>query len=88
MQSPSGLYELKFFFSSGIAMMGGDSVASKSVKEDIRKLIAEENSRKPLSDHDIVNLLAESGIKIARRTVAKYREMMNILPSSRRRKFF
>ncbi len=88
MQAPSGLYELKFFFSSGIAMTGGDSVASKSVKEDIRKLIADEDPRKPLSDNEIVSLLAESGIKIARRTVAKYREMMNILPSSRRRKFF
>jgi RNA polymerase sigma-54 factor len=63
-------------------------VASKSVKEDIRKLIADEDPRKPLSDNEIVSLLAESGIKIARRTVAKYREMMNILPSSRRRKFF
>ncbi len=63
-------------------------MASKSVKEDIRKLIADEDPRKPLSDNEIVSLLAESGIKIARRTVAKYREMMNILPSSRRRKFF
>jgi RNA polymerase sigma-54 factor len=88
MQTPRGIYELKYFFSSGIQKTGGDTIASKSVKEDIRRIISEENTRKPLSDSDIVDLLNKEKITIARRTVAKYREMMGILPSSRRKKFF
>jgi RNA polymerase sigma-54 factor len=88
MQTPSGLFELKYFFSSGISTTGGDAIASKSVKEEIRKLINEEDPKKPLSDSEIVERLAASGINIARRTVAKYREMMNVLPSSRRKKYF
>jgi len=88
MQTPAGLFELKYFFSSGLSKGNGENIASKSVKEEIRKLIAEENPRKPLSDNEIVMMLKASGIKIARRTVAKYREMINILPSSRRKKFF
>lgn len=88
MQTPSGLFELKYFFSSGISTTGGDAIASKSVKEEIRKLISEEDPKKPLSDSDIVERLAASGITIARRTIAKYREMMHVLPSSRRKKYF
>jgi len=88
MQTPRGIYELKYFFSSGIHKTGGDTIASKSVKEDIRRIISEENARKPLSDSEIVDLLNKEKITIARRTVAKYREMMGILPSSRRKKFF
>ena len=88
MQTPRGIYELKYFFSSGIHKTGGDTIASKSVKEDIRRIISEENARKPLSDSEIVDLLDKQKITIARRTVAKYREMMGILPSSRRKKFF
>jgi RNA polymerase sigma-54 factor len=88
MQTPSGLFELKYFFSSGISTTNGDAIASKSVKEDIRKLISEEDPRKPLSDSEIVEHLAATGITIARRTIAKYREMMNVLPSSRRKRFF
>lgn len=88
MQTPSGLFELKYFFSSGLSTSGGDTIASKSVKEEIRKLIAEEDSKKPLSDSEIVERLGALGITIARRTVAKYREMMNVLPSSRRKKYF
>ena len=88
MQTPRGIYELKYFFSSGIHRVGGDTIASKSVKEDIRKIISEENAKKPLSDSEIVELLDKAGITIARRTVAKYREMIGILPSSRRKKFF
>jgi RNA polymerase sigma-54 factor len=79
---------LKYFFSSGISTSGGEAIASKSVKEEIRKLISDEDPRKPLSDSEIVERLSEAGINIARRTIAKYREMMNILPSSRRRKYF
>jgi RNA polymerase sigma-54 factor len=88
MQTPRGIFELKYFFSSSINRTGGATVASKSVKEDIRKLVSEEDPRKPCSDSDIVALLDKAGISIARRTVAKYREMMGILPSSRRKKFF
>ncbi len=88
MQTPRGIYELKYFFSSGIHKIGGDAIASKSVKEDIRRIISHEDPRKPLSDSEIVEILDQEKITIARRTVAKYREMMNILPSSRRKKFF
>lgn len=88
MQTPRGIYELKYFFSSGINTIGGDAVASKSVKEDIRRIISQEDPRKPLSDSEIVELLDKKKITIARRTVAKYREMIGILPSSRRKKFF
>ena len=89
MQSPAGLFELKYFFSSGISKNdGGENIASKSVKEEIKKVISGEDHKKPLSDSEIVELLALSGINIARRTVAKYREMMHILPSSRRKKYF
>ncbi|MDI9569761.1 MAG: RNA polymerase factor sigma-54 [Pseudomonadota bacterium] len=88
MQTPAGLFELKYFFSSGLSRDNGENIASKSVKEEIRRLIAGEDPRKPLSDNEIANLLKASGVDIARRTVAKYRETMNILPSSRRRRFF
>jgi RNA polymerase sigma-54 factor len=80
---------MKYFFGSSIHRNGGADVASKSVQEEIRKLIAEENLRKPLSDQEIVERLQQtSGIAIARRTVAKYREVMGVLPSSRRKKYF
>lgn len=87
-QTPRGIFELKFFFSSGINKTGGDTIASKSVKESIRRIISEEDARNPLSDLEIVERLDKESITIARRTVAKYREMMGILPSSRRKRFF
>jgi RNA polymerase sigma-54 factor len=87
MQTPAGLFEMKFFFSSGLPTAQGEAIASTSVKEEIKKLIAEEDPQKPLSDSEIVKLLKKKGIHIARRTVAKYREMMNILPSSRRKRY-
>jgi RNA polymerase sigma-54 factor len=88
MQTPRGIFEMKFFFSSGINRTGGEAIASKSVKESIRRIISEEDSKKPLSDLEIVELLDGEGIEIARRTVAKYREMIGILPSSRRKRYF
>ena len=89
MHTPRGIFELKYFFGSSIHRNGGEDVASKSVQEDIRKIVSEENPRKPFSDQEIVaRLQADSGIAIARRTVAKYREMMGILPSSRRKRYF
>jgi RNA polymerase sigma-54 factor len=86
MLTPRGIFELKYFFSSSIQTVSGEDIASKSVKEKIRKIISEENGQKPLSDQDIVKRLKGAGITIARRTVAKYREMLGILPSSRRKK--
>ena len=88
MHTPRGIFELKYFFSSRIQKTSGDMVASKSVKEEIKKIVSAEDPKKPYSDSDIVDLLKKSGISIARRTVAKYREMMGILPSSRRKKYF
>jgi RNA polymerase sigma-54 factor len=88
MHSPRGIFELKYFFSSRIQKTTGDAVASKSVKEEIKKIVSSEDPKKPYSDSDIVNLLKKSGISIARRTVAKYREMMGVLPSSKRKKYF
>ena len=84
--TPQGLFELKFFFQSGITVRdGGGDIASESVKEKIRNIIAAEDTRKPYSDQHIAALLSNDSIDIARRTVAKYREAMGILPSSRRR---
>jgi RNA polymerase sigma-54 factor len=87
--TPQGLFELKYFFNSSIARIGNEDIASESVKQAIRKLIDIEDKDKPLSDQAIVKLLAaEHGIRIARRTVAKYREMLGILSSAKRKKLF
>lgn len=85
--TPQGIYELKFFFNSSITTEGGD-LASEAVKSKIRQIIASENPKKPYSDQKLVGLLGEDGVKIARRTVAKYREAMGILPSSKRKRLF
>lgn len=87
-QTSHGIFELKFFFNSGISRYGGADIASESVKEKIRQLISTENIKKPLSDQAIVGLLEESNVKIARRTVTKYREMLGITSSSKRKKLF
>lgn len=86
--TPRGVFELKYFFNSSIATTGGDSLASESVKMKIKKLVAVEDTKKPLSDQKLVDLLKEDGIQIARRTVAKYRDVLGILPSSKRKKFY
>ncbi len=86
--TPRGIYELKYFFNSSINRTDGDSIASESVKEHIRRIITDENPKKPYNDSQLVAILKESGISIARRTVAKYREMTGILPSSKRKKYF
>lgn len=87
-QTPQGIFELKFFFNSGISRYGGAAIASESVKEKIRQLILVENVKKPLSDQAIVELLKKSDVNIARRTVTKYREMLGIASSSKRKKLF
>jgi len=85
--TPQGLYELKYFFNSSIKRTNGDSLASESVKEKIKMLINNEDPKNPYSDKKLTELLEKANIKIARRTVAKYREMLNILPSSKRKQF-
>ena len=84
--TPQGIYELKFFFNSGISRVRGEDVASEMVKHRIKSIISEENPHKPYSDQAIVELLKQQNIDIARRTVAKYREMLGILSSSKRKK--
>jgi len=86
--TPQGLFELEFFFQSGLHSGNGEDVASESVKEKIRGIIAAEDQRKPYSDQHIAAALSNDSIEIARRTVAKYREAMGILPSSKRRQPF
>jgi RNA polymerase sigma-54 factor len=85
--TPQGIFELKFFFNSSINRSNGDTIASASVQEKIRKIIEKEPPQKPFSDLKIVDILEASNIHIARRTVAKYREMMGILPSSKRKQY-
>ena len=89
MHTPVGTFELKYFFNSSIsASDGGDALASSAVKEKIKQLIGREDPKKPLSDQQIVEMLGKENVEIARRTVAKYREMLNILPSSKRKRSF
>ncbi len=85
---PQGTYELKYFFNSSIARSGGDSIASESVRDRIKTIISEEDPSSPVSDQQIVKILKGHDINIARRTVAKYREMLKIPPSSKRKKVF
>jgi RNA polymerase sigma-54 factor len=87
--TPHGIFELKFFFNSGLNRDGGEeNIASKSVKEKIREIIRSEGEENPLSDQDLVRTLRNQGIRIARRTVTKYRQAMGVLPSSKRKKLF
>ncbi len=83
--TPQGVHEMKFFFTTGYRTEGGEDVANTSVKATIAEVIAAENPKKPLSDEAIVKRLAETGINIARRTVAKYRDELGILPSHLRK---
>ena len=84
--TPHGIFELKFFFSTGYRSGSGEEVATETVKQYIREIIAGEDPRKPYSDQKIADILKEKyGVKIARRTVAKYRDQLGILPASRRK---
>ena len=87
MQTPQGLFEMKYFFTPGFETATGGAMSNTSVKELISKLIEREDPVKPLSDQEIVAILKEQGIPIARRTVAKYRNELNILPSNLRKKY-
>ena len=88
MHTPQGVFELKFFFHSGLKSFEGDAMSSVSVKETIRKMVGAEDARKPLSDQQLVAMLQEKNIDIARRTVAKYRQELHIPSASRRRRLF
>jgi RNA polymerase sigma-54 factor len=84
-QTPRGVLPLKFFFSSGLSTTGGEDVSARGIKAQIQKLLADENTKSPLTDQAIVDVLRENGINIARRTVAKYRDQLGVL-SARMRK--
>jgi RNA polymerase sigma-54 factor len=86
--TPQGTFELKFFFTSSLQGADGEDVSAESVKERIREIISQEDPRRPLSDQHIAKMLSAEHVGIARRTVAKYREMMGVLPSSKRRQAF
>jgi RNA polymerase sigma-54 factor len=85
MHTPQGVFEMKFFFHSGIASSYGEAVSSVTIKQRIRKIIEQEDGRKPLSDSKIVGMLQKEGLDLARRTIAKYREELKI-PTSNQRK--
>lgn len=88
MHTPRGVFELKYFFNSSINTGDGENIASEAVKDEIKKIVSAENPKKPLSDAAIVKILHERNIDIARRTVAKYREVLGILPSNKRKQVF
>ncbi len=85
MHTPRGIFELKYFFSSHVATESGGECSSTAIRALIKKLVAAEKPSKPLSDSKIASLLAEQGIKVARRTIAKYRESLSIPPSNQRK---
>jgi len=85
MQTPQGIFEMKYFFTSGIQTANGEGMSNTSVKDMIADIFKKEESGKPLSDQEVVKMLSEKGIVIARRTVAKYRSELNILPSNLRK---
>ena len=85
--TPQGIFELKYFFNSSIKRVHGESIASASVQEKIKKIIESEDPRKPFSDSKMAEMLKKENINIARRTVAKYREMLGILSSNKRKQF-
>jgi RNA polymerase sigma-54 factor len=85
-ESPRGVFPLKYFFSSGLSTSSGEDISARGVKDKIKNLVDEENEKKPLTDQAIVRLLEEDGVQIARRTVAKYRDQLGILPARMRKR--
>ena len=85
-QTPRGVFPLKYFFSSGLATTSGEDISARSVRDKILKLVEEEDVHKPLTDQKIVELLKTNGVKIARRTVAKYRDQLGVLPARMRKR--
>ena len=87
LQCPRGVFEIKYFFSAGVSGDEGEGISSKSIKEFIKEIVENEDPKSPCSDQSMVEILKEKGINISRRTVAKYRDEMNILSSSKRRRY-
>jgi len=85
LRTPFGIFELKYFFGSHVATDTGGHTASGAIRAQIEKLIQQENPHQPLTDTDLTEMLGQRGIQVARRTVAKYRESLNILPAAQRR---
>lgn len=85
-QTPRGVLPLKFFFSSGLSTTDGDDVSARGIKDQIEKLVSGEDTRSPLTDQAIVEILLQSGVQIARRTVAKYRDQLGVLPARMRKR--
>jgi len=85
-QTPRGLLPLKFFFSSGLQTSTGEDASARAIKAQIQKMVSEEQPKNPLTDQQIVEMFGTRGVKIARRTVAKYRDQLNILPARMRRR--
>lgn len=85
-QTPRGVFPLKFFFSSGLSTTTGEDISARGVKDKIAKLVADEDPRQPLTDQAIVEILKSEGVQIARRTVAKYRDQLGILPARMRKR--
>jgi RNA polymerase sigma-54 factor len=86
MHTPRGIYEFKYFFSSHVSTEAGGECSATAIRAIIKKLVAAENPVKPLSDSKMAMILADQGIKVARRTIAKYREAMSIAPSNERKR--
>jgi RNA polymerase sigma-54 factor len=85
-QTPRGVYPLKFFFSSGLSTVSGEDISARGVRDKMRTLVSQENPKKPMTDQKIVELLDVDGVQIARRTVAKYRDQLGILPARMRKR--
>jgi RNA polymerase sigma-54 factor len=85
MHTPQGIFELKYFFSTALPQQEGDALAAESIRQRIKNMIKSEPPEKPLTDNAISKTLAQKNIKVARRTVAKYREQLGILPVKHRR---
>ena len=88
MHTPRGIFEFRYFFSSHVSTADGGECSATAIRAIIRKLVAGESREKPLSDNRITKLLGDQGINVARRTVAKYREALNIPPSNERKRLF
>lgn len=84
-QTPQGIFEMKYFFTAGIHTANGDGMSNTSVKDMVDEIFKHENTTQPLSDQEVVKMLRDKGVVIARRTVAKYRTELNILPSNLRK---
>jgi RNA polymerase sigma-54 factor len=85
-QTPRGLLPLKFFFSSGLSTTTGEDASARAIRAQIQKMVADEDPKNPLTDQQIVEMFAQKGVKIARRTVAKYRDQLSILPARMRKR--